>query len=421
MATDYFNNLKHNGSFLNDCVSLYGITTDEITARYANLLNTFEMQFGVEGEYLFSSPGRIELVGNHTDHNGGKVIAAAVSIDIVAVVNPTDDGIITIWEDGKKVVINTNEPLIPSIDIEGERGLVMGVCDYYLKHGMKVGGFDAVMHTTIPLGAGVSSSSAYELMAAEILNTFYNDRNLGVVFKALASQYSENNFLFKPCGLMDQLTISAGGVSLMDFADLKNPTIDSQEWKFDDLDIFVIATGGDHSDLTDDYAAIKKEMNDVAKYFGANILREVNPSDFNAKLDDLKGTVSERAIDRAEHFFEENKRVEDAYYAVKKKDEKAFLKAINDSGCSSRYKLKNCYSEKAGNHNIENGLDAVSEVKGVVASRVHGGGFAGTILVFVKRKNSFAAQAEFNKIFGAKSVMKVAIRQAGATCIAKLY
>ena len=108
MATDYFNNLKHNGSFLNDCVSLYGITTDEITARYANLLNTFEMTFGCEGEYLFSSPGRIELVGNHTDHNGGKVIAAAVSIDIVAVVNPTDDGIITIWEDGKKVTIYTN-------------------------------------------------------------------------------------------------------------------------------------------------------------------------------------------------------------------------------------------------------------------------------------------------------------------------
>ena len=421
MATDYFNNLKHNGSFLNDCVSLYGITTDEITARYANLLNTFEMTFGCEGEYLFSSPGRIELVGNHTDHNGGKVIAAAVSIDIVAVVNPTDDGIITIWEDGKKVTIDTNKEFKPDREMEGEMGLVMGVCDYYVKHGMKIGGFDAVMHTTIPTGAGVSSSSAYELMAAEILNTFYNDRNLGVVFKALASQYSENNYLFKPCGLMDQLTISAGGVSLMDFGNLVEPTIDSQEWKFDDLDIFVIGTGGGHSDLTEDYAAIKGEMNAIAKYFGKNILREVDETEFNKVKDELRKTISDRAVDRAEHFFEENKRVMDAYFAVKKKDEKAFLKTINDSGYSSRYKLKNCYSEKAGNHNIENGLDQVSAIKGVVASRVHGGGFAGTILVFVKRKNSDAAQDEFNKIFGVKSVMKVAIRQAGATCIAKLY
>ena len=420
MATDYFNILRRNSSFLNDCVSLYGLTTDEITARYATLLSEYEEQFGKMGEFFFSSPGRIELVGNHTDHNGGKVLAAAVSIDIAAVVSPSTDGIIRIWKDGFMVEVDTNKETKPDIEIKGPWALVMGVVDYFRKAGMQVGGFTAAMHTTIPLGAGVSSSSAYELMSAEILNTFYNSRNLGVTFKALASQYSENNYLFKPSGLMDQLTISAGGVSLMDFQKLTEPTIESTTWEFKNLDIFVIATGGDHSNLTDDYAAIKSEMNAVAKFFGKDILREVDPNEFAAKKEELKGVVSERAINRAEHFFEENVRVDEAFRAVKKKDEKAFLACINASGNSSRYKLQNCYSEKAGNHNIENGLDAVAKIKGVVAYRVHGGGFAGTILVFVKKNHSEDAQEKFNEIFGEESVFKVAIRKPGATCVAKI-
>ena len=420
MATDYFNILRRNSSFLNDCVSLYGLTTDEITARYATLLGEYEEQFGKMGDFFFSSPGRIELVGNHTDHNGGKVIAAAVSIDIAAVVSPSADGIIRIWKDDFMVEVDTSKEFEPDREIKGPWALVIGVVEYFKKAGMRVGGFTATMHTTIPLGAGVSSSSAYELMTAEILNTFYNDRNLDVTFKALSSQYSENNYLFKPSGLMDQLTISAGGVSLMDFANLKAPTIESTVWEFKNLDVFVIATGGDHSDLTDDYAAIKSEMNSVAKYFNKDILREVDPAEFTAKKEEIRKVVGDRAIDRAEHFFEENERVEKAFRAVQKKDEKTFLACINESGLSSRYKLKNCYSEKAGNHNIEEGLDKVAKIKGVVASRVHGGGFAGTILVFVKKNRSDAAQEEFNEIFGEESVFKVAIRKPGATCVAKI-
>ena len=420
MATDYFNILRRNGSFLDDCAKLYGITTDEITARYATLFSEYEVQYGEDAQYIFSSPGRIELVGNHTDHNGGKVVAAAVSIDIAGVVSPSSDGIIRIWKDNFMVEVDTKKEMSPSKDIQGPWALIMGVVDYYKKHGMKVGGFTSVMHTTIPLGAGVSSSSAYELMTAEILNAFYNDDNLDIVFKALASQYSENNYLFKPSGLMDQLTISAGGVSLMDFAKLTEPTIESQEWKFKDLDIFVIATGGDHSDLTEDYAAIKNEMNQVASFFNKKILREVDPNQFFESKEELKKIVSQRAIDRAEHFFEENVRVDAAYKAIREKNKDAFLKAVNDSGISSRYKLQNCYSEKAGNHNIENGLDNVGKIKGVVASRVHGGGFAGTILVFVEQKYSDNAHDEFNKIFGAESVFKVAIRKAGADCVARM-
>ena len=213
---------------------------------------------------------------------------------------------------------------------------------------------------------------------------------------------------------MDQSAIALGGVNLIDFADFENPVVEKAHWAFSDLDIYVIATGGDHSDLTDDYAAIPHEMKEVANCFGAKLLHEISPQKWERDKQNIVGKVSERAYLRAEHFFEENARVENAVKAIDDKDEKAFLDIVNESGLSSRYKLQNTYSPAGQNHNLENALDRVIKIDGVVASRVHGGGFAGTILVFADKKES-GVESALNVMFGDENVFKLAIRQSGAT------
>ena len=243
----------------------------------------------------------------------------------------------------------------------------------------------------------------------------YNDGQLDKVFKAKASQYSECAFFGKPCGLMDQSAISLGGVNKIDFFSFENPEITGAEWKFDDLDVYVIATGGDHCDLTDDYAAIPAEMKSVAEALGGKLLRDVAPEKFYEEKANLVGKVSDRAILRAEHYYEENLRVERAFDAVVRGDEQAFLDAVNESGESSRYKLQNLYSPKGKSHALEDALDRVAVIDGVVGKRVHGGGFAGTILVFVKKASSNDANDKFKSLFGENNVFKLSIRSSGAT------
>ena len=212
---------------------------------------------------------------------------------------------------------------------------------------------------------------------------------------------------------MDQSAIALGGVNLIDFADFENPVVERANWHFKDVDIFVIATGGDHSNLTDDYAAIPYEMKEVATLFGARLLHEIPADKWERDKKNIVDKVSERAYLRAEHFFEENARVEDAVRAIDDGDEQAFLDIVNRSGLSSRYKLQNTYSPAGKNKNLENALDAVVKVDGVVASRVHGGGFAGTILVFAK-KSASGVEAALNIMFGESNVFKMAIRPCGA-------
>lgn len=270
------------------------------------------------------------------------------------------------------------------------------------------------MTSNVPKGSGVSSSSSFELAIAEILNVLYNDSSLDPVFMAKASQYAENTFFGKPCGLMDQSAIALGGVDFIDFASFDEPIIEKAHWNFDDLDIYVIATGGDHSDLTDDYAAIPQEMKEVASLFGAKLLHEIPRDKWERDKNNIVGKVSERAYLRAEHFFEENARVENALKAVKDGNEDEFLSIVNESGLSSRRKLQNTYSPASRNHNLENALDRVVKIEGVVASRVHGGGFAGTILVFAKKSETGVDNA-LEIMFGTENVFKLAIRDSGAT------
>lgn len=412
----YIDDLK--AKKLNDvCVDLYGEATAEHTDRFNELVKMHKDIFNTADVEFFSSPGRIEIVGNHTDHNGGKVLCAAINVDTLASVSSRSDGIIEVKSKGYPMLrVDVSKPEFSVSEIGTSTALIKGVVDYFKRSGKNVGGFSACMTSSVPKGAGVSSSSSFELAIAEILNDMYNGGSIDPIFKAKASQYAENTFFGKPCGLMDQSAIALGGVNLIDFASFDDPLVEKAHWAFKDLDIYVIATGGDHSDLTDDYAAIPHEMKEVATCFGAKLLHEISPEKWERDKKNIVGKVSERAYLRAEHFFEENARVENAVKAIDESDEEAFLAIVNESGLSSRYKLQNTYSPAGKNHNLENALDRVVKIQGVVASRVHGGGFAGTILVFAQKKES-GVEPALKVMFGDENVFKLAIRQSGATKI----
>ena len=399
-----------------DKISSSELNFDEILdTRMKNLEKEHKNLFSTTKLDFYSASGRIEIVGNHTDHNGGKVLCASINYDTLASVSKTDDKVIKIVSNGYPLIkVDLNNLEIDKSEYGSSKALVKGVAKYYINKGFNVGGFCAVMTSDVPKGSGVSSSSSFELIIAEIFNCIYNCNNVNKVEKAKASQFAEKFYFGKPCGLMDQMAISLGGVNLIDFADFENPNIKSVDWSFDDLSIFIIATGGDHSNLTNDYALIPKEMKDVANYFGVDYLYQLDKNKFYDNKNKLEGSVCPRAILRAEHFFEETERVEKTFKAIENKDKQAFLDCVNQSGLSSKFKLQNLYSETAKNHNLENALTKVENIDGVLAKRVHGGGFAGTILVFVDKNKKVFANQKFVEIFGKNSVFEMEIRQQGA-------
>ena len=410
-----FDKIFESAEFDQVCRTLYGDFSHIRKGAYKTLNEMHKKGLGYDAQEFYSASGRIEIVGNHTDHNGGKVLCASINIDTLGAVSKRDDGMILVKSKGYPFIkVSTRDLDFKISEVGSSQAIIKGILAYFKGAGAKIGGFNAYTTSAVPKGSGVSSSSAFELLIAEILNSLYNDGKLDKVFKAKASQYAECAYFGKPCGLMDQSAISLGGVNMIDFHSFENPEISSAEWKFDDLDIYVIATGGDHCDLTDDYAAIPNEMRQVATLFGGKNLSEVAMDKFFSEKDNLAKKVGERAILRAEHFYEENLRVEKAYKAVKEEDEKAFLEAVNESGLSSRFKLQNLYSPKSKSHLIEEALDKIEGMDGVVAKRVHGGGFAGTILVFVKKDSSHSANEQFKCLFGEKNVFKLSVRPYGA-------
>lgn len=411
-----FDKIFETDNFKTICRDLYGEFNPDMVKTYQGLVDMHVKELGYEPEEFYSSSGRIEIVGNHTDHNAGKVLCAAITVDTLSAVSRRDDGKIMVKSHGYPAMnVDVNDVAFKVGEVGTSTAIIKGVVDYYLRAGKKVGGFNAYTTSSVPKGSGVSSSSAFELLIAEILNVLYNDGEIDKVFKAKASQYSERAYFGKPCGLMDQSAISLGGVNMIDFRSFEEPEITGAEWKFDDLDIYVIATGGDHCDLTDDYAAIPQEMKSVAEALGGKLLRDIEPAQFYLEKANLVGKVSDRALLRAEHFYAENARVEMAYRAVCEGDEDTFLAMVNESGWSSRFKLQNLYSPKGKSHALEDALDTVEKIDGVVGRRVHGGGFAGTILVFVKKARSNSANKKFKSLFGEENVFKLSVRSSGAT------
>ncbi len=410
------NNLINNQTFANVVNSLYGQDKLKYEAkRYADIYALHTQSYG-EGGQFYSSPGRIEVCGNHTDHQNGKVLCASITVDTIACVTPRNDNKIIVASVGYPVVEVDINDLNPNKKEYGtSEALVRGVCAYFAQNGYKIGGFSATTTSDVFKGAGVSSSACFEVLICEILNIMFNNGNMDKVTKAIASHHAESIFFGKPCGLMDQSAIALGGVSYIDFKSTKNPKIQTINWNFNDLDIVLINTGGDHCDLTSQYADIREEMESVAQQFGAKKLRKVKEQDLYANMSQLQQKVSGRAILRAIHFFDENKRVESGAKAVKNNNEKKFLEAINNSGQSSYMLLQNCMPLGDKVQRIPLAINLSKKDPAVKAVRVHGGGFAGTIIAYVDKNNVNNYVNMSKEIFGKENVFVIGVRNDG-TC-----
>lgn len=408
--------LLSNEKFLEAARKMYACSPEQSAARLADLAARHAERFGIEGARVFSSPGRIEVCGNHTDHNNGKVTAAAVSVDTLAVVTPLTERKVKICSLGYPYVeVDVDDLKIDPNEEGTSAALIRGVLKGMQERGYAVGGFAATMTSNVCKGAGMSSSASYEVLIAEIVNVLYNGGKAGAVEKAQIAQFAENVYFGKPSGLMDQSAIALGGISYIDFRDTKNPEVRKLDWNFDDVSVVVINCGGDHCDLTPQYAAIRTEMEMIAAHFGKEKLRFVEKADFYAAIPALIGKYKGRAILRAMHFFEENDRVDALVDAIDRGDEATALSLITASGKSSLEKLQNLYAEGDSSEPIPLALAIASEFDGVKAYRVHGGGFAGTILTFVAREKEKAFCDYMAKLYGAESVFPVRIREAGGT------
>jgi len=404
--------------------SLYGEHTAARRERLAGLVDGFIELYGEREISLFSVPGRSELSGNHTDHNGGCVIATSVDLDIIAAASPREDGIIRLKSEGfPEDTVDINEYTTPRESDHGRSSaLIAGIADGFRKKGYNVGGFDAYTVSNVLKGSGLSSSAAFEVMIGNILNHLYNGGKIDNVEIAKLAQYSENVFFGKPCGLMDQVACAVGGIVAIDFADASAPVIESVGFDLTEAGyrLCIVDTGGSHADLTDDYAAIPREMKAVAAEFGKKRLRETSEFAVIASIPTLREKLGDRAVLRALHFFNENKRVINQTAALKAGDVEGFFKGVKESGHSSACYLQNAYSVKDVK---SQGVSlAVNLAENFLAgkngaARLHGGGFAGTVQVFVPSEDSENFKKYVEKVFGEGSCHILRVRTKGAVKI----
>ena len=402
-----------------DLSLLYGksFNKEQAVLRIENLKQEFLKGEGFLPTHLFSSSGRAEILGNHTDHNHGLVMVSAISCDILAVVKKTSDNVIKICAGDYPAVavdISNLEPI--KSELGSSNALVRGVCKKITENGYKINGFTAYTTSNIFKGAGVSSSAAFEVLVCEILNTLYLNGALSEIDKAVISQYAENVYFGKPCGLLDQSGISIGSLVKIDFENPSLPNVEKLSLP-DGYTLVITNTGGNHAELTEHYAAIRKEMEEVSNFFGEKVLREVDKEDFIKNLPSLKRRFSGRAILRAMHFFNENQRVLNAQNALKENNVKEFLKAVNESGLSSLTLLQNCLVPGDVMQPVVLGIEVSREIIRDGAVRVHGGGFAGSILAIVNDKEVKSYVSVMKKLFGDKNVFEAQVRKLGAVLV----
>ena len=402
---------------------LYGESKVEFArARYEKAIDEFEKLYGGDRDIsLFSVSGRSELSGNHTDHNHGCVIAASIDLDIIAVAAPSEGSVIRVKSEGfPEDVVDVAAYTSPVTEKFGSsESIIAGMAEGIAKEGFKIGGFDAYTTSNVLKGSGLSSSAAFEDMIGTILSHLYNDGKIDNVLIAKLAQYAENEFFGKPCGLMDQVACAAGGIVSIDFEDPKSPIIEKLDFDITaaGYNLCIVNTGGNHADLTGDYAAVPAEMKAVAAHFGKKVLRELSEADVIAAIPALREKVGDRGILRALHFFNENKRVASQVAALKSNDIDAFFGGVISSGRSSFCYLQNVYTTK----NVEEqGLSLalclcenyLSDKK--AAFRVHGGGFAGTIQAFVPADAVDGFKDLMDSAFGEGACLVLRVRRDGA-------
>ena len=389
--------------------------------RYIRLINEFIKLFGEDRDVIITSaPGRTEVCGNHTDHNNGKVLAASVNLDAVAVAAKNEEDVVRVKSDGHAMnVVEISELLPDESEFGHSTAMVRGVVAKIEGLGYKIGGLDCVTTSDVIGGSGLSSSAAFEVLLGTTLSYLYNDGVISAVDIAKIAQYAENVFFGKPCGLLDQMASSVGTFVTIDFESTENPKIKKVDFDFSKSghSLCIVDTGGNHSDLTDDYAAVRGEMESVAKALGKDVLREISFADFKQAVPSLLGRVSDRALLRAFHFYRENIRVEKAVSALESSNFDEFKKIINESGRSSYMYNQNVFTPKdPAEQKISLALCISEEVLGVNgAYRVHGGGFAGTIQAFVPNELLQEYKTAMEDVFGKGSCHVLIIRPVGGT------
>ena len=388
-------------------------------ARYLKLAESFEKTFSGDSDLrFFSAPGRTEVGGNHTDHNNGKVLAAAINLDAVAAVSVRDDGIICVNSEGyAPITVDSNDLEIKDDEAGKSNALIRGVCARFNELGYKYGGFNAAITSRVLSGSGLSSSAAYEVLIGTILNYIYNDGKISAVEIAQISQYAENVYFKKPCGLMDQTACSVGGFVQIDFEDTSAPVINKVDFDIAAYghNLCIIDTGGNHADLTGDYAAIRLEMNSVAEFFGKSVLRQVDEADVFNSIGEIRKKTGDRAIERAIHFYNENKRVDRLAKSLSEGNFEEFKSIIIESGKSSYMYNQNCFTLSQPNEQpVALALCLMEELlKGKGAFRVHGGGFAGTVQAFVPIEETENFVSSMKKVFGENSCYILKVRSHG--------
>ena len=389
--------------------------------RCEALIGRFESRYGRAPQQLVSAPGRTEILGNHTDHNHGRVLAASVTLDTLAAVAQNGTNTVNLYSEGFA------DPFCVSLDqlapVKAEEGttasLIRGVAAFLKEEGVPVAGFDAEVTSTVFRGSGLSSSAAFEVLLCAIFDALFGGWRLEAKHRAALSQKVENRYFGKPCGLMDQMASSVGGLVAIDFG-AAEAQVESMKYDFaaKGLRLCVVQAGGDHENLTAEYASIPAEMRAVAQALGGEVLRDIAPEALLKAIPTLKNRVPDRAILRALHFMDEDARVAAAFEALKKDDLGEFLRLVIASGESSWKLLQNVYVAGSDNREMALALELSRRMlDGRGAWRIHGGGFGGTILAFVPEDMLAAYQREMNSVFGENACVPLDVRPVGAVHI----
>lgn len=386
--------------------------------RIEGLLDTFHDYFGEAQPVIYSAPGRTEIGGNHTDHQRGKVLAGSVNVDILAAAAENGSGIVRVKSEGYdmfQVDLGTLEP------VETEQGttaaLVRGICSEAKDRGYEVRGFDACVTSQVMQGSGLSSSAAFEVLIGAVVNGLFCNEELDATELAIMGQAAENRFFGKPCGLMDQMASAWGGIIAIDFKDPSKPEVHPVDFDFASAchSLCMIDVGADHASLTHEYAAIPAEMKKISAHFGKDVLREVDEAEFFAAIPTLRREAGDRAVLRAIHIFQENRRVERLCQALGEGDFDAFLQVVRQSGRSSWMYLQNVIvtgSVKEQSAALALALcDSILGERG--AYRIHGGGFGGTVQAFVPDDMLEEFRQKVEAVFGPGSCHVMKIRSRG--------
>ena len=398
---------------------------NEQSKRYADLINEFETTYAKDDVQLFSSPGRTEIGGNHTDHNHGRVLAGAVNLDNIAVAAVNGSNTIRI----KSVDYPEFKVEIADLQIDRNKfytsgSLVKGICARMKEKGYQIGGFDACIDGRVPKGSGLSSSASFEVLIGTIINTLFNNGKMPAVENAIIGQWAENNYFGKPCGLMDQTACSVGGLITIDFKDPANPIVKEVNFDFVSTGYSLVITdvGGGHDDAASqaEYASLPTEMKAVAAELGAKVLREVSLEQIVEKIPEIRKNTGDRAILRAFHFQGDNQRVVDQVDALEKNDFQTFLKLVVESGYSSYMYNQNIFDVVHKDEQVVSLALVLSEMvlKGSGAWRVHGGGFGGTIQAFVPQNKLDEYVKTLEHVYGKNSCHKLFIRSKGSINLA---